>query len=244
MANPTFDSVFKQRKMILIGFFAIILLGFVLLGFKEFRDATQLFVTATQPKNKEKKHSVLVPVIITYNHDLDESTTKNIAVSPNIEGIASIVDGKKLQFVPKDQWQANTTYTFTVNEAKSKDGKTSPKTTITFATQDVPYEDIPLQQQQQLIKGSDSWENEFPFTDSLPVTTSDYRITYMNGTDAQGKMTVTIELYGIYNRPSQKPQYVADLKAHKEAALKYLDDHGADFSKINIIFDPDPDTVQ
>lgn len=243
MNQNTLDALFRNRKPIIITFITLVVLGLVYLGYKVIYDATTLHVTATQPKNREKNHSSIIPAIFTYNRELAEETVKNITVTPHIEIFPSITEGKKLMIVPQDQWKPDTTYTITV-QAKARDGKTSKPASITFTAKQLSAKNIPQKEQQQLRDANDTWESDFPIRSKLPKTTEGYRISYMNGTDEQGRMTINIDLYGIYNRPSQKAQYIADLTKHQEEAMQYLRDNGADFDKLNIVLDPDPALVQ
>jgi hypothetical protein len=77
---------------------------------------------------------------------------------------------------------------------------------------------------------------KYPVIQQLPVNNSDYRIDYQSGDD--GSVSFQVTLYGIINNANQAKQYVAQLKAHKQAALQFLQKNGVDTAKTTITFTP------
>lgn len=81
---------------------------------------------------------------------------------------------------------------------------------------------------------------KYPIINKLPVYNSQYKIDYSIGSD--GKLSFSVTLFGILNRPSQYNQYLSQLQQYKAEALKFLVDNHIDPSKYKITYTPNPDT--
>jgi uncharacterized membrane protein len=206
----------RAKRWGIIGGLALVVIVVGLLIY----SAVALRVVSTDPQNGAQT-DFLKAITIKFNHPLDAKTADRFKLSPAVDGTTSI-QGDTLKFTPTAAYAIGTTYTATITSPTAKNGRTGGTVKLSFKPTYVEAPKFP----QKLV-------------DALPYSTEHFNITYTVNSDKS--LNVFVELIAILNRPEQRPQYEADLKAYRQEALDYITQHGGDPAKLNILYSPNPD---
>lgn len=78
--------------------------------------------------------------------------------------------------------------------------------------------------------------SKYPIINKLPYENFHFKIDY--SVDSNSKLSFTITLYAIINRPSQYDEYKQQLQQYKTEALQYLSSNGVDPARFTIKYIP------
>lgn len=231
-----------KQVLTLFGIAAVVILAFTL--FLHISNNGHFRLVRTDPKNGSHQVSYNQSVIFYFNRNLATQTAPKegqqhdeqylekftyglsnniVEVSPSVPGKVNI-DGNKLIFQPGVLgFSVDTDYTIKLEKIKSVGGETIPDITITFRVSYVPFNNLSSDQQNQQLNQTDQYHDtnspRNKFIQSLPYSTNGYRIEYLQSND--------YFLVSIINTP---------VSTQKEAALRYMSNHGIDTKQDKITY--------
>ncbi len=181
-------------------------------------------------------------VILSFNQELAKNDTSQISLSPNIP--AEIYYGdKEIRIELSQLLTQDTEFEVKLNSIRSSKNATLSQT-IRFRVVYVAFNDLTDQQQADGTKNSDSFETDYPLTESLPLIANDFEIDYKFPASYEQKMPIIItsrailELDPNTGAVSDKTQaeYYEALRTSRNKAIAFLKEQGYDSEKYRLVF--------
>lgn len=206
----------KQKIILAVASLVILVVGWVAY------DTLTLHEVSSDPASGAKTDFTHT-ITVRFNHPISQDTAKNFTLTPGVKGTTT-TSGSSLSFVPTDAYTIGTVYRVSVLPVGS-DGKPGRTYSFSFTPNAITMHEIP----NTLVK-------------ALPVQNEHLKITY--DVNPNKTLVLHVTLFAILNRPSQLPQYNADIRAYKQEALAYITAHGGDLKKLTVLVTPDPDAIE
>ncbi|HKR82335.1 MAG TPA: Ig-like domain-containing protein [Candidatus Saccharimonadales bacterium] len=180
---------------------------------------------------------------VTFSQDISEH---GIAVVSDPMVIRNTtVSGKTLTINLITPLDKTKTYTITINNVTSKSGKTITNKKFTFQPKEIDFNSLPKDQQQTILnsqKPSQQAETD-PMLSHLPYSTLDFRLDPVTSTDANGKLTLTIQAQ-IYVLPNSSTSETDQIAQAKQEIATYFKQFGLDVSTYNVQYQTVVQTLQ
>jgi hypothetical protein len=209
-----------------VGVLVIILI--VVLAFLQY----QLHLASSDPANNAKNVDPTHDLKFTFSKSVGSA---NVTLTPTTQGTVTTADNI-VTFHPTTSLQASTAYTATVGNLTDMSGHQIKNATISFTTGFVDFNQLPASQQKA---NTDGIENKYPVTKYLPYSTLDYTITFK--TDQNGNISYPVTL-NVAPRYAGDPTYIPALQKAQAEVVTWIKSVGADPTKMDIIYNPNPTT--
>ena len=218
-----------SRKLIII---SIVVLGIFFVGLY-FYQAITLRVVSSNPSNLSIPTSQ-DQISFTFNQAID--TQPSIIVKEG-RPYSYIVSGKTLTIRFSSPLASGDTLTLTVSVVSNLSSLTF---TRSYTAAYVDFSDLSLEQQQQQIKESDSFETSYPLVGVLPVIANEYEIDYQFPSSKTNTMPIiiTTTIVNASNplAAADSPENLSTLRESRDAAMKFLNKNGYTSDKYSLYF--------
>lgn len=224
-ANKTVKAAVIIGSLILIALFVVWLVFNVML----FR------ITGTNPSTS--RVSNIAPFFkVQFTKNLSSERLSVSASDPSIIRKTQ-VDGKTL-IINLNQLQLKKTYTVHLNHIQATSGDAIKNKMFTFTTVDIPYNNLPKDQQQGVINNQSYFttgQND-PILAYLPASSLHYTITAMFGGDSSTKSSLVLDTKILLSNADAGTGENDTIKAYEQEATDYIKGLGFDPSKYTFQF--------
>lgn len=192
--------------------------------------ANQFQVIKTVPTHGGT-HNIENSISFEWNKPIQKNIT--IKTEPNFDYSATVKDNK-LTIKPKTNLVANTLYTVTVSNVKQVNSKkVESRVVLVFTAAIIPYDELPLEQQQEIVGEVDEQYEKYPLLAILPTQHPDFSIEERYVGD---KMYIVITPAVLATGLSEE-EYNKTYKSYYDEAMAYLTLKEHSLKAYNIISD-------
>jgi len=216
---------------------AAVVISVLLLGLLYFRFFVFQVLSIDPPTGSTISSSSRL-VTFSYNKNLDSIDREKQIIASDDRIISSVrTDGAMVLLQLKDL-EIDKVYKITLLNIRAEDGSEIKSTEYTFDYKYVPYNKLSKKEQQRQITQTDKGNISSPVIKALPVTTSQFYISYklLAQPDSKGKQEKIIIALLLTN---QELTDKAKVIAYKKAAIEYLLSKGVDVKDYSVEYAPE-----
>jgi hypothetical protein len=192
-------------------------------------------VTSTNPPTSSVS-SVAPFFRINFTQPLSNDNLSLTVSDPSI--IRRQVISNKTLILTLNQLQIDKLYTVTINSITSKSGKTLTNQSFRFTTKNIPYNQLPKDQQQGIINTqsySTNGQND-PILKYLPASSLHYTISAQFSNDSTTKNNLVLATQILLSQADLGSGEGNTIKSYEEEATDYIKSLGFDVSKYDFKF--------